>query len=53
MRAEQFGVLEMLQLPSHFFQMRKYGEKYKHTMYLEWPDNELYIEPALSYLSYD
>lgn len=53
MRVEQFGVLEMLQLPSHSFQVRKYGKKYKHTIYLEWLGNELYIEPALSYLSYD
>lgn len=53
MRVEQFGVLEMLQLPSQSFQVRKYGKKYKHTIYLEWLGNELYIEPALSYLSYD
>lgn len=53
MRAEQLGVLQMLQLPSHSFQERKYGKKYKHTIHLEWLGNELYIEPALSYLSYD
>lgn len=45
--------LEMLQLPSHSFQVRKYGKKYKHTICLEWLGNGLYIESALSYLSYD
>lgn len=43
----------MLQLPSHSFQVRKYGKKYKHTICLEWLGNRLYIEAALSYLSYD